>query len=189
MVREISHEHLKPTATWGTHSMQAPLVSWCPDTKREGASMRQRKGEREATKTVQAPLCRALQFSSGMVSPHQHQSIISTSCWDRKVRWSFEWSHSSGSSWSHARYTHTHTRVGCESLEHDCSDLKHHFICQVVFIRRTKGILSLRKPFNPLHVAFKDIFCSFPDSPYWLPCFGWPSRRRNLLDPSSWSQV
>lgn len=116
--REISHEHLEPTATWGAHSMRAPLVLWCADTNREGASMRQRKEEREATKAAQAPLCRALQFGSGMVSPHQHQSIISTSCWDRKVRCSVERSHSSGSSWSHTRYTHTHTHAHALDVSH-----------------------------------------------------------------------
>lgn len=114
--REFSHGPFEPAATRARQHIWCRRRSFfcfvflcvCTDTKRE-RGLNETEGKERITKTARAYLLGASQLSSGMASPHQHQSIISTSCWDRKVCRSFERAHSSGSSWSHAHYSHTHT--------------------------------------------------------------------------------
>lgn len=125
---------------------------------------------------------------SRMVSPHQHRSIISTSCWDWKVQCSSQLSHSSGRFWSHAHYTHS----GCESLKHDYLYSIYVWICQVVFVWCTQRHFISTSHWmggdTSPHLWHIVLFFSFPDPRYRLPCFGWSSRHKNLSDPSSWWQ-
>ena len=103
----------------------ASVMRWKPG----GASVRKTDSSLHGAHHRSAAQC------SRMVSPHQHQSIISTSCCDRKVHCSSQLSNSFGSSWSHEHYT----RSGCESLKHDYLHLISLLICQVVLVWCTKS--------------------------------------------------
>lgn len=170
--REFSHGPFEPAATRARQHIWCRRRSFfcfvffcvCTDTKRE-RGLNETEGKERITKTARAYLLGASQLSSGMASPHQHQSIISTSCWDRKVCRSFERAHSSGSSWSHAHYSHTHTHSRTDaSIWNIISSAR---LCWSAAI---KGFSSSSKKLSSLRLVWLVIFtwtCSAlpPDSP------------------------
>lgn len=97
------------------------------------------------------------------MSPHQHQSIASTSCWCRKMQRSSRRSSSSGR-WNTLCMWVTQTWLPPSHTVRLCW-------CGA---QRT----SILHP----HTV------SVPDSEYRSPCFGWSSTGRILWGPSSWWQ-
>lgn len=129
-LKEVSHKHLKSAAAWGCFG-DAVIKEKVPP---QG----DRQSER-ATKTDKilhgAPRSSAAQCGR-VVSPHQHRSINSTSCWDRKVRCNALIYPTVLADPDHMHITHT--LDVSHSLKHDCLSLMYHVICQVVFILGTK---------------------------------------------------
>lgn len=110
---------------------------------------------------------------SRVASPHQHQSIMASSCWDRKVQCSSQLPCSFDS--DHMHITHTLVVSHPNTTESSTSS----FICEAELRKKPHSPLI---PTSTAHVA------PLPDSGYWLPCFGWSSRHKSLLDPFSWWQ-